>query len=234
MKVHLLQKAIADFTQLQLHTDQVDWYLPHSLVNRFHTEWQQLSDKGLRTTYELCLRSEISNRWWKRDTVDAKEIMFKLIDADPELAGIAWKDLQQTQASLDGRLSRFTYYCEQLLEIHRSQHFNSIETYHQQDASMLSLYLAGLFPETYALYPGLSTFQQFWRAVGSPDIPKVDDLVRYMKVVSIIFTFLQKNDQFEALIQKRKPPFHSVPCIPFQITYEIVSYTASSFQQTSA
>jgi len=234
MKVHLLQKAIADFTQLQLHTNQVEWYLPHSLVNRFHSEWQQLPEKGLRATYEHCLRSEISNRWWKRETVDAKEIMLHLIDADPELAAIAWKDLQQPQASLEGRLSRFTYYCEQLLDIHRGLHINSIETYHQQDASMLSLYLAGLFPETYALYPGLSTFQQFCRAIGSPDIPKVDDLVRYMKVVSIIFSFLQKNDQYEALIQKRKPPFHNISCIPFQITYEIVCYTASSFHPASA
>jgi hypothetical protein len=73
----------------------VDWYWPHSLVNRFHTEWQKLPSRGLRDTYDQCLRSDISQRWWKRDRVDAKEIMLHLIDADPELAAIAWKDLAQ-------------------------------------------------------------------------------------------------------------------------------------------
>jgi hypothetical protein len=233
MKHHLLQKAIVDFIESQFESDTVDWYLPHSIVSRFHAEWQHLADLGLKETYDQCLRSEISNRWWKKDNKDAKEIMLQLIDADPELAAIAWKDLQQPQANLEGRLSRFNYYCEQLLDIYRSRHINSIETYHHQDASMLSLYLAGLFPETYSLYPGLVAFQSFCKAVGSPDIPKVDDLVRYRKVVTIIFNFLEKNDRFDALLQWRTPPMHMVPCIPFQITYEVVNYTASVFQAQS-
>jgi len=234
MKVHLLQKVIADFIDGQLRTDNVDWYLPHSMVNRFHIEWRQLADRGLRDTYERCLRSEISLRWWKRDHMDAKEIMLQLIDADSELAAIAWKDLQQPTANLDGRLSRFTYYCEQLLDIHRGKNITSLETYHHQDASMLSLYLAGLFPDTYSLYPGFSIFQSFCKAIGSPDIPKVDDLVRYMKVVTIIFNFLQKDAQYEKLIEKRRPPMHNILCIPFQITYEIVNYTGLNFKSASS
>ena len=233
MKVHLLQKAITDFIDLQIETDNVDWYFPHSIVHRFHAQWKSLPDRGLRDTYDQCLRSEISNRWWKHENIDAKEIMLQLIDADPELAGIAWKDLSQPNASLDGRISRFSYYCEQLLEIHRERHFNSIETYHHQDASMLCLYLAGLFPETYSLYPGLSAFEWFCKAIGSPDIPKVDDLVRYMKVVAIIFNFLQKDDRFDTLLQLRNSPSHHMPCIPFQITYEVVTHAASTFYAQS-
>jgi hypothetical protein len=119
--------------------------------------------------------------------------MLQLICADPELAAIAWKDLAQPNANLDGRISRFTYYCEQLLDLHRSKHINSIETYHHQDASIMSLYLAGIFPNTQALYPGLEMFQIFCKAVGSPDIPKVDDLIRHTKVATIIYNFFTKE-----------------------------------------
>lgn len=230
MKVHLLQKAIRHFIDSQLRSNQVDWYFPHSLVHRFHSEWKKLPDRGLRETYDQALRSDISQRWWKREKVDAKEIMLHLIDADSELATIAWKDLAQPQASLDGRLSRFNYYCEQLLEIHRSQNIKSLETYHQQDAMMMSLYLAGIFPETNALYPGLEGFQTFCKTIGSPDIPKVDDLVRYAKVTGIIFNFLQKDDHYQSFLASRMPPMHSVPCIPFQVTYEVVVHVAINTQ----
>jgi len=227
MKVHLLQQGIRHFIDSQLQSDHVDWHFPHSLVNRFHTEWQKLPERGLKDSYDQCLRSDISQRWWKRDKVDAKEVMLQLIDADPELAAIAWKDLAQPQASLDGRLSRFNYYCEQLLDLHRDKSSKSLETYHQQDASLMSLYLAGIFPDTNSLYPGLSTFQIFCKTIGSPDIPKVDDLVRYMKVCTIIFNFLQKDDRYQTFLEARMPPMHTIPCIPFQVTYEVVVHIAS-------
>lgn len=234
MKVHLLQQGIRHFIELQLQSDRVDWYFPHSLVHRFNTEWQKLPERGLRETYDQCLRSEISQRWWKRDKVDAKEIMLQLIDADPELAAIAWKDLAQPQASLDGRLSRFNYYCEQLLEIHRDKQIKSLENYHQQDAKLMSLYLAGIFPGSNALYPGLESFQTFCKTIGSPDIPKVDDLVRYMKVSAIIFNFLQKEEQYQLFLESRLPPKHSIHCIPFQVTYEVVTHVALNTQTLSS
>ena len=224
MKVHLLEKGIEGFIAEQLASGDEAWYFPHSLVGHFHETWYSLAQMSLADRYTKCLTSSISQRWWKRDQYRPKEIMLQLIEADPELAAIAWKDLQQPNASLDGRLSRFNYYCEQLLALHRGRHPKSIETFHHQDGAMMSLYLAGLFPEQYALYPGLDVFRMFCQQVGSPDIPKVDDLVRFMKVAGIIFTFLRRNAQFESLLEQRRQPIHKITCIPFQVTYEIISY----------
>src|SRR6185503_58808 len=111
--------------------------------------------------------------------------MIQLIEADPELAVIAWKDLANDSASLDGRLYRFNYYCDELLQLYRHINLRSVETYHHQDATIMSLYLAGMNPEKYSLYPGLEVFRSFCKAVGSPDMPVLDDLVRYMKIASI-------------------------------------------------
>lgn len=227
MKVHLLEKGIEDFVAGQLAYGDEAWYFPHSIVGHFHDTWYNQASMPLADRFSQCLTSNLSQRWWKRDHYRPKEIMLHLIEADPELAAIAWKDLQQPNASLDGRLSRFNYYCEQLLALHRGRHPKSIETFHHQDGAMMSLYLAGLFPEQYALYPGLDVFRMFCQQVGSPDIPKVDDLVRYMKVAGITFTFLQRNAQYASLLEQRGQSIHKIKCIPFQMTYEIICFLGS-------
>jgi hypothetical protein len=227
MKVHLLQSGITAFLTQELTHPTDTWLLPHSMVNHFHTSWYNHTDLSLYDRYDHALRSDISQRWWKREHYRPKEIMLTLIETDPELAGIAWKDLAQPAANLEGRLSRFTYYCEQLLDMYRARHPRAIETFHHQDATILSLYLAGLFPDLYALYPGIETFQQFCKNVGSPDIPKVDDLVRYMKVVNIVNTYLQRDQLLSAFFEKRDPVMYKVQPITMIITFEIVQFIAS-------
>ncbi len=224
MKLHLLEALINDFVAVQLKTNEAEWHYPHSMVGHFHTFWKPPELNSLRVTYEQCLKSDYTQRWWKRDNYRPKEIMIKLIESDPELAAIAWKDLANDSASLDGRLYRFNYYCDELLQLHRHQNALSVETYHHQDASVVSLYLAGLFPAKYSLYPGLDVFSIFCKLVGSPDIPVIDDLVRYEKVAAIAFTFLQRNINFEKLTAHREADHHQVKFLPFQLSYELMVF----------
>jgi len=233
MKVHLLEKTIEGFITGQIRDKLTDWYYPHSMVGHFHDHWSAPQQVTLKEMYDECLRSEHSQRWWKREQYRPKEIMLSLIEADPELATIAWKDLANDAASLDGRLSRFEYYCNELLQIHRQKHFRSVETYHHQDASIVSLYLSGLFPEKFALYPGLDTFQSFCKAIGSPDIPKVDDLVRYMKIATIVSTYLQRNVNYQALLSERESSLHKVKLVPFLMSYEVIAFEGERFKKVS-
>lgn len=230
MKVHLLQQAISRFLEEQLHTDAVDWYYTHSMINTFQENWVQPLQETLPDMYDFCLKSEYTQRWWKSDQYKPKEIMLQLIEADPELALIAWKDLYNTDADFEGRISRFEFYCDDLLKMYRQKNIRSVETYHHQDASIVSLYLAGRFPELYTLYPGLDVFQSFCKAIGSPNIPQVDDLSRYMKVAKVVFTFLQRDDLFLKLIAQRKEARHKVAMIPYQVAYEFVSYEGKHFK----
>ncbi len=224
MKLHLLEAWIDRFIQKQLHSNDAGWHYPHSLVGHFHQTWVTKADLTLKEKYDWALKSEISQRWWKRENYRPKEIMLKLIDADPELASIAFKDLSNDAASLDGRLSRFNFYCEELLQLHRKNNIRDIETHHHQDAGIISLYLAGFFPGRYALYPGLDIFQSFCKAVGSPEITLVDDLVRYAKVAGIVFKFLEKKPLYAKVIEQRAEVIHRIPFIPFQAAYEIISF----------
>lgn len=224
MKVHLLENLISRFLDSELTSKHVDWYFPHEIVGHFHDHWSSPVPLTLHAVYDDCLRSEISQRWWKRDGYRPKEMMGILMDTDAELATIAWKDLSNGQASLDGRLSRFNYYCNDLLDTYRRANPLAIDTYHHQDAAIVSLYLAGVFPDKQSLYPGLDAFRSFCVAVGSPDIPVVDDLVRYAKVTNVVNTFLQRNELFGRLIDHRSQPHHKVKCLPFQCCYEVISF----------
>lgn len=225
MKLHLLEDLIQRFLTDQLKSNDTSWYLPHSLVNHFHESWGSTIEPGLKERYDLALQSEITRRWWKRDHYRPKEIMLKLIQADPELATIAFKDLANDSASLDGRLSRFNFYCEELLLLHRKNNQRDIENHHHQDASIISLYLAGWFPDKYTLYTGLDVFQIFCREIGSPEIPVIDDLIRYYKMALIVNKFLIRNPQFEELSKMRTGTNHIIKFLPFQTTYEIIMFS---------
>lgn len=233
MKVHLLEKAIDQFLSTCLQADTIEWYFPHALVNEFHAHWSTPSPIKLKEVYDHCLHSEYSQRWWKRDQYRPKDIMMQLISAEVDLAVVAWKDLLNESATLEGRLDRFDYYCNELLQIHRHKNIRSVESYHHQDASIISLYLAGIYPEKYALYPGLEVFQSFCRAIGSPEIPVVNDLVRYMKIATIVFTFLKKNEKYQLLIHQRDPSMHKVTLVPFLISYEVIEAEGQRFKTIS-
>lgn len=228
MKLHLLQKLIDDFLTTRLKPNDTSWYYPHSIVDHFHKHWHTITDIDLKEKYNHALRSEISQRWWKQDHYRPKEIMLQLIETDAELATIAFKDLANDAATLDGRISRFQFYSEDLLQMLRQKDLRIVESYHHQDAHIMSLYLAGLFPDKYALYPGLDIFKKYCLAVGSPDVPVIDDLVRYMKVASIVYTFMQKNEKFSVMSNLRKSEMHRTPFIPFQTTYELVSFAGGN------
>ena len=86
MKVHLLEKAIDHYISARLKPDAVDWYYPHAMVSDFNTHWSTPDPAGLSAIYDSCLRSDYSQRWWKRDHYRPKEIMLLLIEADTELA----------------------------------------------------------------------------------------------------------------------------------------------------
>ncbi|MDQ3017299.1 MAG: hypothetical protein M3R25_11360 [Bacteroidota bacterium] len=228
MKLHLLQQLITSFLSHTSRLESLPWYFPHAIVGQFQENWSLHESAELSLMYDLSLDSTISQRWWKREQYRPKEIMLKLINIDSELASIAFKDLSNEAAKLDGRLSRFEFYSEELLQMLRRSDRKVNETYHHQDASMISLYLAGMYPDKYTLYPGLKIYTAFCKAIESPEIPKVDDLVRYQKQAATVYKFLEKDPGFDALLKERKDSIHRTKFIPFQTAYEFISFSGGN------
>ncbi len=230
MKVHLIQDTIHSFLTKHSDADAPDWRYPHSMIQAFQAHWEDPPDDTLANVYDLCLKSTYTQRWWKREQYRPKEIMLQLIGANTELAIVAWKDLLNESTDLEGRLGRFSFYCDELLKILRAGNVRTVDAYHHQDAAMVSLYLAGRYPDQYALYPGLTAFQNFCRAIGSPEIPPVDDLVRYKKVSKVVHTFLQKDDRYESVVKHRERTGQGVRLYPFQMSYEVIAFEAERFK----
>lgn len=224
MKLHLLEKGIADFLGQALKDNSGAWVYPHDLVANFHRHWRKPDAASLADLYEECLQSRVAQRWWKRDHYRPKELMQRLISADAELATLAWRDLANESATLDGRIDRFGYYCQDILDALRRRDLRVIDTQSHQDAAIISLYLAGMFPDKYTLYPGLDAFQAFCRRVESPAIPQVDELPRYMKVALIVFNYLQRNPQFALLAEKRGALPEGSSYLPLQTAFEAISF----------
>lgn len=220
MKLHLLEALIDRFIANELRSGSAKWHFPHSLVHHFHQSWKMSDPASLSSVYNQSMRSEISQRWWKRERYRPKEMMLFMMDADPELATIAWKDLANESLSLDGRLDRFNFYCEDLMLIHRKKHPLASESHHHQDAAVISLYLAGMYPDKYVLYPGLEAFSEFCGAVASPQRPAVDDYVRYVKVAGIVNAYLRKSPELDKLIPQRHGG--NVSFIQNQLAYEVI------------
>lgn len=224
MKLHLLEDGLSRFLEVSLADTSGAWGYPHALVDTFHLHWRTPDSANLADVFDECLQSRHTQRWWKRDQYRPKEIMLMLIAADPELAVIAWRDLANEAASLEGRIDRFGYYCQDILAALRKRDLRIADTHHHQDAGILSLYLAGMYPDKYALYPGLAAFQTFCRLVQSPNIPQVDDLPRYMKIAGIVHTRLRQDaryTQWEGLRRggESPPPFRS-----FQTAFEAITW----------
>lgn len=224
MRVPQLQERIRKWLDFTLGTKDTSWYFPHSLVSHFHQAWAEGEEQPLQMKLDSALKSSISQRWWKRDQSNPKETILRLIAADPELAAIAFKDLANEQATLEGRLSRFEFYLDELLQIHRKKFPRDIESHHQQDAAMISLYLAGFYPDKYCLYPGLKNFQEFGAYVGSREPIMIDDLARYQKVAGSVFKFLLQDTEYPRLLELRTAAKHPVVFMPLQSVYEIISF----------
>ena len=221
VKVHVLEKGIDEFLARDAGGD--GWIYPHALVAHFHRHWRTPDPVALLDLYDECLQSRHAQRWWKRDHYRPRETMELLIRADAELATLAWKDLANEGAALDGRIDRFGYYCQDILDALRRRDIRVVDTWHHQDAGIVSLYLAGMYPDKYVLYPGLQAFQTFCRNVESPNIPQVDELPRYMKVAAIVFTYLQKHPAFAALSAQRAGSRDGGVFIARQTAFEVIS-----------
>lgn len=224
MKLHLLEQGIDSFLQLALQDRTEPWVYPHSLVAQFHRHWGTPDPVSLADRYQECLQSRHAQRWWKRPQYRPKELMEMLMGADPELAALAWKDLANESVTLEGRVDRFAYYCQDILDTLRRRDIRVRDTHHHQDAAIISLYLAGMYPDRYVLYPGLEAFRRFCQFVESPSIPPVDDLPRYMKIAAIVFKYLGANARWDALGSARATSRHAADFVPMQVAFEAITF----------
>lgn len=159
--------------------------------------------------YDKALQNSTSRRLWKREAFEPKRIMLLFLEMEPDYVKQAFRDLFNEAKSIDARMDRFVFYCDELLRMYRERHPHSIENnhYHGNDYDIISLYLAFRYPADYAPY-SLERLINLLRKLGVGNLPQANDPVRYYKVMRTLYKLMQKE---EGILQAHRKRLESGP-----------------------
>lgn len=226
MKLETLKQHIDRFARFLTANPADEHCYKYALLANFQQNLLN-SDSTLAARYRNALRSDTTRRWWDRTGSTPKETMLRFIDHRPDYVEQAFKDLFDESKSLDRRLDRFQFYCDELLRMFKASHRDEVINNHDQDATMQSIYLSGVYPHLYTIYPGLDPFNQFMeRLEGKPSL--VDDLERFFKIMRNAHRFLMMNDDIKSAIETSiRKPDHLL------LAHEFVYFVNDQWSQTS-
>ncbi len=206
MNLQKLNDTIAQYAAFLQSNPQHDPYLPWESQRIFQQHWD-VEALDFRTMYDCSLENSRSRRLWKREHYEPKEMMLRFIEMNREFVRQVFQDLFNEGKEIEGRIGRFSFHCDELLAAwHEERPASKLNShYHNDGYQMVALYLAFRYPNQYVLYD-FEVFRKLMELLGSRDLPKVDDLGRYFKVMRTIFGFLKKNEEIFALHAKRVTP----------------------------
>lgn len=169
----------------------------------FQDNWD-ISAPEIGNMYELSLQNSQTKRLWKREAYEPKRMMLAFMEMQADFVGYMFKDLFNEDKSIGGRVDRFVFHCDELLQEYKQQYPRSIDNnhYHGDRYQMLSLYLAFRFPDIYTYYDGIA----FWKVLGrwgTANLPAADDFERFCKISRTIYTLLAKDEDLLERHQER-------------------------------
>ncbi len=205
MKLDILQKNISKFAELLKKEKGGAHLYKYHILSNFQSSWTFDTD-DFSGMYDRSLQSNVTRRWWKKEKLRPKEMMLVLIGAEEQYARAAFKELFNESKSVENRIDRFGFYCDELLRMYKRAHPRSIENNHYQDSTIISLYLAGMFPENYTLYPGRRIFNDALLALGAQTNRDKDDLPRFFKLSRLMHQYLLKDPGIVSLIERNARP----------------------------
>lgn len=229
MQVKLLQQAFQRYQQF-LGTPQAEQnlYIWES-QQIFQDNWD-LEASRLPEMYDHSLQNSQTRRLWKRETYEPKRLMLLFWEMAPDFVRNMFQDLFNEEKAIDGRVSRFVFYCDQLLEEYRDKKPHSIENnhYHDDGYQMISLYLAFRYPDIYTLYR-LPLFQRFLEKMGVHNIPQTNDFERFVKVSRTVYKLMEKEESLLAAHQKRLEAAKYYSGKSLLVVFDFMDFVAADF-----
>lgn len=206
MQLKRIEHYIARYQKFLESEQSIDRLYIWESQKIFQEHWDMDRD-DLGKMFDESLQNSKTKRLWKQEAYEPKQMMREFWELQPELVRHYFFDLFNEEKAIDGRADRFVYYCDELLKAFIDAYPNTLEQshYHNDNYWMVSLYLSFRYPDTYCLYDSF-TFRALLRKLGSPDIPKANDLPRFFKVMRTLYNFLAKSEELMAVHQNRLDP----------------------------
>ena len=209
MQVKLLSEAFESYKEFLL-TEEAERNLYIWESQRIFQENWDLENADLIGMYDQSLQNSQTRRLWRKESYAPKDMMLKFIGLSEDYFVQMFGDLFNEEKSIDGRVDRFAFYCDQLLLEYRNKYPRRIETnhHHGDGYQMISLYLAFRFPEKYTLFRS-HRFRAFLKKMGVANLPEANDFPRFVNVSRTVYKLMQKDTDLMDLHQKRlKENFH--------------------------
>lgn len=206
MQLKKIQEYIKQYKSFLRTRRAYDNLYKWEALNNFQKHWD-MTTPNLAEMYDKSLHCSQTKRLWKREAYYPKQMMLKFIDMEPDYIKLMFKDLFNEDKDIEGRIDRFIFYCDNALLEFREANPRSIEANHHHDDNyqIISLYLAFHYPEQYTLY-NYEGFKNLLIKLGSRDIPKVNDIGRFFKVMRTLYKMMQKDEELMQLHQRRLHP----------------------------
>jgi hypothetical protein len=203
MQVKLLNQAFDQYKQF-LRSPQADRNLYIWESQRIFQENWGLEAGDLAKMYDQSLQNSRTRRLWRRESYEPKDTMLRFIGLSGDYFLQMFTDLFDESKSIEGRVDRFVFYCDQLLQDYRNRYPHRIDTnhYHDDGYQMISLYLAFRFPDAYTLYR-YDSFRLFLEKMGVANLPLANDFPRFVKVSRTVYKLMQKDEELMDLHRSR-------------------------------
>ncbi|NNF36055.1 MAG: hypothetical protein HKN68_18265, partial [Saprospiraceae bacterium] len=153
--------------------EKVELMLWDDCLYNFKTNWD-LEYLDFLSNFKQSFKSTISTRLWKGDNFYPIDVMQEYITYEKEIMRSLFRDLLDESKSIDGRIQRFVFYCDQLLSEIKDRGKVYPDHYHE-DYYMPSMYLSFRYPNQYWFYD-IVLLRIVLRKLDDKNIPPAHDL----------------------------------------------------------
>ena len=195
MNLQILKDNLSSFTDFLQQEKPKDLLYLWESQRIFQENWD-IEAEDFAVMYDASLQNSETRRLWKGDNFFPKEMMLEFIRLEPAFVAETFKDLFRDENSLDSRIQRFLFHCDEMLQAYKEANPLSIRNnhFHEGDFRMLSAYLSFRFPDRYSIYEH-QPFVQTLELLKAKEPPSFYDPQRYFKVCRTIFQFMTKSDE---------------------------------------
>lgn len=206
MQVSKIQDAFQAYRRFLKSPAAEDRLYLWEIQRHFQEQWD-LEAEDLAAMYDRSLQSNHTRRHWRRENYEPKQMMMGFLQLDANYLRQVFKDLFNERNEISGRVDRFVFHCDQLLQEYKRKHPRSIDNnhYHDDGYQMISFYLAMRHPAQYTLYHG-PDFIRLLEQLGTRNLPQFDDFERFCKISRTIYKLIQKEEELLELHQARLDP----------------------------
>lgn len=191
MNKSIIDREIVNYKQLLLcrwSEEQYKW----EALKIFQENWN-IEALDFKEMYDRSFYNKTSSNLWANPHWFPKSVMLQFIEYDQERARKMFVDLFDENDSIDTRVDRFVFHCDQLRE-EVSAIDKSMKSHFHDGQRMVSLYLAFRFPDKYAIYK-YTEFKKFMEIVRATNIPKTGEYERFFRVVRTLHGILAKDEE---------------------------------------